>query len=390
MTTQIPDKILIVDDEADIALILKLYLEDAGYVTTWAQDGKKALEMLADGDYALVLLDIRMPRLGGVEVLRCIGESGRNVAVIMMTAHGNEDLAVECMKSGAMDYFPKPFALDDVLPRVQRAIAYRKALIEKKRLEREKADFVSMLSHDMKNPITAVIGSIDIMREGRLGPVNKEQVEYLQSAIDSCNEVVVMIENLLDINRIEAGKMQMNLRSCNPVEVISVVAGRFAKAAEYERINLDVDLSGAVPFVTVDRNALTRIIANLLGNAVKFTPEGGTIAISCRSIAASDISEAKIPEYVSVPEEFANVSKFLLVSISDTGDGIPADDLARIFDRFFQSPRSGRERGGAGLGLAYCKMAMEKMGGLIWAESELGNGSTFKIMLPGQDQVVAG
>ena len=386
MTVQFSDKILIVDDEPDIALILKLHMEDAGYSTAWAQDGKMALEMLADGEYSLVLLDIRMPRLGGVEVLRCIRESGRDVAVIMMTAHGNEDLAVECMKAGAIDYFPKPFALDDVLPRVQRAIAYRHALIEKQRLEREKADFVSMLSHDLKNPITAVIGSIDIMREGRLGPVNDEQVEYLQSAIDSCNEVVVMIDNLLDINRFEAGKMQMNISSYNPVDIVTTVANRFAKAAEYERITLTLNLSGNVPFVNVDRNAFTRIIANLLGNAVKFTPEGGEISISSRVIAEGDISKAKIPGYVNIPEGFSENQQFLIISISDTGDGIPAEDLARIFDRFFQSPRSGRERGGAGLGLAYCRIAMGEMGGLIWAESELGNGSTFRIMLPGLDE----
>ena len=388
MTAKVSNKILIVDDEPDIALILKLHMEDAGYDTAWAQDGKMALEMLAEGGYSLVLLDIRMPRLGGVEVLRCIRESGSDVAVIMMTAHGNEDLAVECMKAGAIDYFPKPFALDDVLPRVQRAIAYRSALIERQRLEREKADFVSMLSHDLKNPITAVIGSIDIMREGRLGPVNIEQVEYLQAAIDSCNEVVDMIDNLLDINRFEAGKMQMNLRCYNPVEIVTAVANRFSNAAEYERISLNVDLSAAVPFVNVDRNAFTRIIANLLGNAVKFTPEGGGITITCQSIASGDISAAKIPAYVNIPEGFSRNRQFLLLSISDTGDGIPAEDLGRIFERFFQSPRSGRERGGAGLGLAYCRMAMEKMDGLIWAESELGNGSTFKLMLPGQDEDV--
>src|SRR6185369_858234 len=198
--------------------------------------------------------------------------------------------------------------------------------------------------------------------------------------------VVVMIDNLLDINRFEAGKMQMNLRRYNPAEIIATAANRFAKAAEYEQIALDVDLSGDLPFVNVDRNALTRIIANLLGNAVKFTPEGGKIAISGRNIARDDISKVKIPVYVNIPEGIFNYRQYLVLTISDTGDGIPEEDLGRIFERFYQSPRSGRERGGAGLGLAYCRMAMEKMGGLIWAESELGSGSTFKIMLPGQDE----
>ncbi len=384
MKNQYLDKILIVDDEPDIALILKLHLEEVGFKTAWAQDGKKALSMLAAGSYSLVLLDIRMPRLGGVEVLRCIRESGSDVAVIMMTAHGNEDLAVECMKSGAVDYFPKPFALDDMLPRVERAIGYRRALLEKQRLEREKDDFVSMLSHDLKNPITAVIGSIDIVREGRLGPVNGEQVEYLQSAIDSCNEVVAMIDNLLDIHRFEAGRMQMNLRLCNPVDIISSLIARFAKLAEHEHLRLRVDLAENLPYINVDKNAFVRVIGNLLGNAFKFTPAEGEITLSCRRIEGEEIKGLKIPDFVSIPSGFSEHRNLFLLSIRDTGSGIPNEDLGHIFERFYQSQRS--ERGGAGLGLAYCKMAVEKLGGLIWAESEIGIGSTFIVLVPGQDE----
>src|SRR6185369_15304308 len=158
-------------------------------------------------------------------------------------------------------YFPKPFALDDMLPRVERAIGYRRALLEKQHLEREKDDFVSMLSHDLKNPITAVVGSIDIVREGRLGPVNSEQVDYLQSAIDSCNEVAAMIDNLLDLHRFEAGRMQMNIRNYDPVDIISTVAGRFAKVAEHDQLRLSVDLADNLPLINVDKNAIVRVIA---------------------------------------------------------------------------------------------------------------------------------
>ncbi|HEY3308197.1 MAG TPA: response regulator [Desulfuromonadaceae bacterium] len=388
MTVQANDRILIVDDEPDIALILKLHLEDAGYSTAWAQDGKKALAMLAEGEYSLVLLDIRLPRLGGVEVLRCVRESGNNVAVIMMTAHGSEDLAVECMKAGAIDYFPKPFALDDMLPRVQRAIAYRRALLEKQRLEQEKANFVSMLSHDLKNPITAVIGSIDIMREGRLGPVNSEQVEYLESAIDSCNEVVAMIDNLLDIHRFEAGKMQMNISIYNPVDIITTVARRFSKAAAHEQIRFVVEIAKELPPVAVDRSALTRVIANLLGNAIKFTPQEGEIILSCQRVRQKELPEKlKLPEYLNIPEEFFRHRQYVNLNITDNGAGIADEDLARVFERFYQSKRAGNERGGAGLGLAYCKMAIEKMGGEIWVESELGKGSIFRIVLPCKEDI---
>ena len=391
MKIQAAEKILIVDDEPDIALVLKLHLEDAGYRTASAQDGQQGIDMLEEEEFDLVLLDFRMPRVGGVEVLRRIRESGSDVAVIMMTAHGSENLAVECMKAGALDYFPKPFTLEDILPRVERALAYRRAVREKQRLEQEKDDFVSMLSHDLKNPITAVVGSIDIVREGRLGPVNEEQAEYLQAAIDSCNEVVVMIDNLLDIHRFEAGRMQMNIRNHNPVDIVKAVADKFARVAEHEQIKLTLDLGSELPLVTVDRSALTRVIANLLANAVKFTPEGGEIVVSCRRTADCDAQRSVIPSHAKIPEGFSSQCCLVRLSVRDTGNGIPGEELGNIFERFVQvRGTSVRERGGAGLGLAYCKMAVEEMGGVIWAESEIDTGSEFTALLPSQGEGCAG
>lgn len=389
MKAHAAEKILVVDDEADIALILKLHLEDAGYRTVCAQDGAQALAILAETEFDLMLLDFRMPRMGGVEVLSRIRESGSDMAVIMMTAHGSEDLAVQCMKSGALDYFPKPFVLDDILPRVERALAYRSALREKQRLEQEKADFVSMLSHDLKNPITAVVGSIDIVREGRLGPVNGEQAEYLQSAIDSCNEVVAMIDNLLDITRFEAGRMQMSIRNNSPADIVTTVTGKFARVAEHEQIRLSLDLGEELPLVAVDRIALTRVIGNLLANAIKFTPEGGEIVVSCRRTRDCDAQRSVIPPYAKVPEGFSAQRCLVRLSVRDTGNGIPSEELGNIFERFVQVRGTGiRERGGAGLGLAYCKMAVEGMGGVIWAVSEIGKGSEFIALLPCQSEAV--
>jgi signal transduction histidine kinase len=301
----------------------------------------------------------------------------------MMTAHGSEDLAVECMKSGAVDYFCKPFSLDDMLQRVERALAHRRALLHNKRLEKEKDDFFFMLSHDLKNPITAIIGSIDIMREGRLGPVNGEQIEYLQSAIDSCNDVVAMIDNLLDVQRFETGRMPVVIRPHNPGDLASAVIERFRSAAHYGEITLTFDVSDTTSDIAVDKNLMTRVFANLLVNAMKFTPAGGAISVSCRCIENSEAHCIHIPVYAVAPAGFAHRSCFIRFSIKDTGNGIPHEDLGRIFERYTQSHNAvGREKGGAGLGLAFCKMAVESFNGIIWAESEAGVGSEFVILLP--------
>lgn len=384
MAQKSPDKILIVEDEPDIALALKLALEGVGYETAWAGDGEKALQMLQnDDDCHLVLLDIRMPGIDGVEVLKRLRNSDRDVTVIMMSGHGSEELAVECIKIGAEDYLSKPFVLDDMLQRVERARSHRLAVIEKKRLEQEREDFFMMLSHDMKNPMTAVIGSIDIMREGRLGPVNEEQADYLQSAIDSCNEVILMIDNLLDIRRFEVGKMQLNIQTHNPVDIIRKVAAQFSRAAERDGIRFVLDIKDDLPAIAVDRNALTRIMGNLLGNALKFTPEGGEIAVSCSCMYQPAPLLSRIPTYAALPDGFMDRNCFVALTVRDTGNGIPSDELKCIFDRYTQSSsNSGRERGGAGLGLSFCKLAVESFGGVIWAESEAGQGSEFIILLP--------
>lgn len=384
MIQKSPEKVLIVEDEPDIAFALKLALEAGGYSTSWAGDGEKALAILQDdSEYNLMLLDIRMPGIDGVEVLKRMKSTGRDIAVIMMSGHGSEELAVECMKIGAEDYISKPFVLDDMLMRVERALAHRLAVLDKIRLEQEKDDFFLMLSHDMKNPMAAVIGSIDIMREGRLGPVNDEQTDYLQSAIDSCNEVVTMIDNLLDIRRFEAGRMHLSIRPCNLAEICRKVVGQLSRAAERDGITLSLNIEEGTADVSADPNALIRILGNLIGNSLKFTPEEGEITVSCRRIKGPVTESIQIPDYVTAPENFSEKNCFVALSVRDTGEGIPSNELKCIFDRFTQSSStSGRERGGAGLGLAFCKLAVDSFGGLIWAESVAGQGSEFTMLLP--------
>ena len=264
-----------------------------------------------------------------------------------------------------------------------RVLPVRGALKEKSTLEQERSDFFSMMFHDLKNPITAAVGSIDIIREGRLGPVNSEQEEYLQSAIDSCNEIVTMIDNLLDMQRFEAGMMTFSIRPCNASDIAVSAVKQFTRAAEHDNITLTLDTADDVAEIAVDRSVMGRVLANLLVNAIKFTPDGGTIMVSCRCIEHSESHPIAIPDYVLNSDILRGQRCCLKFSVRDSGNGIPAEDLGRIFERYTQSGNAtAREKGGAGLGLAFCKMAVESFHGVIWAESTLENGSEFSILLP--------
>jgi PAS domain S-box-containing protein len=502
------DRILIVDDEADIALILKLQLEDAGYATSRAQDGFDALKILERESFSLVLLDIKLPKLDGIGVLEKLDPSPRDMAVVMMTAHGSENVAVECMKKGALDYIAKPFSAEDLLNKVERALEYnrnrkevhllqrqleeeRKKMeailrgmadmlvavdedgrvisvnraaeeafgVEKgaslgmpvqdlimadlppqslpcrivletstpcldvtysvrsrdrvipvlssatplfgasgaligsmeilrdisylKALEKEREEFVGMLTHDLKTPLTAVVGSIDLVREGRLGPVNGEQKEYLESAVESCGEMVEMINTLLDVYRFESGKMVLAFTEEDFGALIRKAAASFRSLAERSGIRLSLTIADDLPVMRVDRNKVVRLFGNLFSNAFKFTPEGGAVEVTAELIDDPCAIAKRITPGTYPVDRIPVQGAFLLAQVRDTGIGIPPDALSTIFDKFVQAKhrRAGKTKG-SGLGLAFCRKVMDAHSGYIWVESDLSKGSTFTVLFP--------
>jgi PAS domain S-box-containing protein len=502
------ERILIVDDEADIGLILKLQLEDAGYATDRARDGLEALEILSRERFSLVLLDIKMPKMDGIRVLERLGASLQDMAVVMMTAHGSENVAVESMKKGALDYISKPFSADDLLKKVERSLEFNRTRRENRQLqqkleeqrqmmeailqgmadimvavgedgrvisinraaeeifgighgtplgmpvqtiieadlppekrpcmivlqtlqpcidvtynirsrgrsipvlssaaplvgisgrllgsveiirdisylkaiEREREEFVGMLTHDLKNPLTAVMGSIDLVRERRLGPINDDQKEYLDSATESCGEIVEMIDTLLDVYRFESGQMTLELTPEALSTVFRKVLASFHPISERAGIRLSSSIPEHLPVLHLDRTRVVRLFGNLLSNAFKFTQEGGEIRITAELVEDGNRLLETIPPGMYPGEPVAMPGRSIVVRVRDTGIGIPPDALGTIFDKFVQAKnrRMGMTKG-TGLGLAFCRKVMDAHGGFIWAESEPGIGSTFTVLFP--------
>ena len=384
MTLKKENKILLAIDEEFIAHALEFHLEKAGYSFDWAPNTAEALKRLFYNSYSLALLDIDMSEMDGVDVLKRLRNSGCNAALIIMTAQGNDNIAVACMKGGATDYIAKPFEMGDMMQRIEQALFNRKDFLEKQRLEQEKTDFVSMLSHDMKNPLTAAIGCIGITKEGCLGTINNEQSEYLQSAIDSCKEVAFMIDNLLNVYRFNADMTQLSAQPCDIEDIIAPSLSKFDHLAKHKKITLISEIEAELPKVTIDKNAFIRSIDNLLANALKFSSEGGKISVSCYSLTQKMALKMIVPNYAAkrVESLLSDHKRFVRFSVRDTGPGIPLEDQESIFKRFTQSRYNGVCHVGVGLGLAYCKLATEKMEGVIWVDSKLGQGSKFIMLLP--------
>jgi signal transduction histidine kinase len=227
-------------------------------------------------------------------------------------------------------------------------------------INRAKSEFVSIVSHELRTPMTAMKGYVDMMAKELAGPVNDEQLDFLKIIRTNIDRLTDLVNDLLDISRIETGRMRLNFERVPLSEVVDdVTRTLYARATERQHF-LDVRVPATLTQVRADVNRLTQILTNLVGNAINYTPPGGRVSVSAH---ADD--------------------RFMVVEVSDTGVGIPPEDQRRIFERFFRGDNPVvRDAKGTGLGLPIVQSLVELHGGRIWVQSEPGEGSTFSFTLP--------
>ncbi len=225
--------------------------------------------------------------------------------------------------------------------------------------------FYHTLSHELKTPLTSAREFVSIVIDGLAGELNSTQLKYLGIAKDSCTELAVYINDLLDATRLDTGKLHMELKAVSLAAIIQRATAIMAPVAAGKKIRLSEELDARVKQVLVDESRIMQILTNLLNNALKFTGEGGQIV-------------------VKLEEDLEN-SRYVRISVTDTGRGIPRDQIANLFDRFFQVKEGDATPGkGVGLGLYLCREMVLLHGGEIWVESVFGSGSTFAFTIPKQ------
>ena len=252
-------------------------------------------------------------------------------------------------------------------------------------IDRLKNEFVSIVSHELRTPLTAIMGYSDLMLRGVHGTLSDRQAKALNAVRANANRLLHLINDLLDVSKLESGKVQLNPE---PVDLASMVSRTLAQTrvlAAEAGINLHNYIpQRSLPPVMAEETKVQQIVENLLTNAIKFTPAGGTITFEANlsSLEAADPALAQV-EYGHAVEETLP-ARSVVVSVTDTGSGLAPDQLNRIWNRFYQVDATSRRRsGGAGLGLAIVRSLAELHGGLVWAESRgTGNGSTFRFSLP--------
>ena len=351
--------ILIVDDFVDTLALYDALLTEDGHRVRTAQSGALALAAVDEQEPELVLLDVSMPGMGGVEVLRKLrARRGGGPAVLMLTAARREPHAIEAgLKEGADAYLTKPIDSRELLARTRAAVETFRL---KRMLEAQRRDHIAMLVHDLRHPLSSlgliaeVLDAEDLEEDERRSAT--AQIRGL------CNEMARLVDGVLAASRLEAGVFAVEPRRVPVGAVIEPMLKQFSPIAARRKVTLEFEgLLDQV--VKIDPQKLRQAIDNLVANALKFTPRGGRV----RMRVARDRDN--------------NGTSFVIFEVADTGPGIPVAERANIFDRYKQGAR-GRAAGGAGLGLAIARGIAEAHGGTISVETGDLGGAAFRIALP--------
>jgi len=361
-----PDRLLIVDDVPDNLFLVRTILEEEGYEIITSSNGQDALKIIESEPIDLILLDVMMPKMDGYEVTRRIRAMADLpfIPILLITAYDRAN-AVKGLDLGADEFIRKPIEADELLARVRSLLRLKHSIAERDRIDRQRQDFVSRLTHDLRTPLVAADRMLGLLQDGVLGEISPQIGEALTIMGRSNRNLLEMVNKLLDVYRYESGSKTINLQPLNLRELLEQVVQELKPIAISKNLELIADLQGEEQ-VKGDRLELLRVFNNLIGNALKFT-ESGSVHVSLKH----------------------NQSE-LVIAIADTGMGIPAEEQPFLFQRFSQG---NHQKQGSGLGLYLSHYIISAHGGKISVSSQNQGsqqispqgsqlGSTFFVHLP--------
>ncbi|MDJ0840829.1 MAG: ATP-binding protein [Acidobacteriota bacterium] len=395
--------ILAVDDEPVNRQVLRNQLTLAGYRTDVVANGHDALKAVEEKEYDLIILDVMMPGISGLEVCASIRKTKSlyELPILMLTARSQLKDFLAGLEAGANDYLTKPFDKRELLARMKTLLTLRDAVkaairhqndlreeqvrtltlenekavltyraeesaraeAQAKEVSQQKTDFLALMSHELRTPLNAIIGYSEILQEDMTSGAQDHLIPDILKIQKSARNLLYMINNLLDLTKIEAGKMDLYLEDFRLSLLFEEVTTTIKPLASKNSNKLEISLADGLDMIHADITKLRQVMLNLLSNACKFT-ESGIISISADTIQYQDLPKVRI-------------------TVSDTGIGMSSEQLSRLFRPFTQADKSTmRHYGGTGLGLTICKRFCEMMNGEITVESEQGKGTTFHLIFP--------
>ena len=357
--------ILIVDDVPANLELLSAIIRDRGYEPRPVPSGKLALLAAQADPPDLILLDIRMPEMNGFEICERLKADTvlKDIPVIFVTALTDTEKKVKALSMGAVDYVTKPFQVEEVCARVETHLELYRSKRELQRsydklreLETLRDNLVHMIVHDMRLPMMVILGNLEM---AEMEPLTKNLADCIDTASISARMIVEMITSLLDVSKMEAGQMTLELSAID-MRVLVNETFRMVETLRGQRV-LNLTSPMKMEMIVGDARLIRRVLQNLIGNALRFTDkEKGTITVGIE-IADDNVR----------------------VSVEDNGTGILPEYREKVFGKFFQVDKRKKGRTySTGLGLTFCKLAVEAHGGRIGLESDVGKGCNFWFELP--------
>lgn len=354
------DRILVVDDTPDNCLLIQAILQDEGYEVELSESGQDALAKIDQAPPDLILLDVMMPGMDGFEVTRRIRQNAALpfVPILLTTAYDQPSVS-QGLDLGADDFIRKPVHFDELLARVRALLRLKHSVDERDQIARQREDFVSRLTHDLRTPLVAADRMLNLLIQGAMGDLSEDVLEIMATMVRSNQNLLTMVNMLLEVYRYEAGRKSLVFSSINLSEMLDEVIRELSSLAIDKGLTLSFDRDQEFK-IKGDRIELHRVFTNLIGNAIKFTDEGSVIVQISLIEKNSDNPQVE-------------------VGIKDTGPGIPLEEQSMLFESFSSGKH---KRAGSGLGLQLSRRIAEAHNGTVGVESEVGQGSCFIVRLP--------
>ncbi|MCP4295435.1 MAG: hybrid sensor histidine kinase/response regulator [Proteobacteria bacterium] len=364
-------KILIVDDNPLTLNLLRKVLENLKHRVMEADNGKTGLKMILDNKIDLVFLDWQMPEMDGLEVLESLKRENNQTLIAMMTAFPNLKVSVKAFTLGIINFIVKPQTHEDIVYSLEIAqikLYERKQVeIAKKRVidaqrskntDRVKYLFLSFVNHELRTPLSELVGISEQIPKGIACEQYSKVIDFSNHLKFATSQLTDSIENILDYLQLDIGELNFNSEVSSIEATLDQIIPLFQALADQKRIHLEIDISNNVPPIIIDPARLIQIIKHLFSNAIKFTPEEGTIRI-----------ELLYNQHVNL-------------KIVDSGLGFNSSELQKIFNPFERFGHAETEQQGLGVGLTLTKALVELQGGSIIAQSEPNKGSVFTLSFP--------
>ncbi|MDH5772301.1 MAG: response regulator [Rhodospirillaceae bacterium] len=367
-------KILLVEDSSTSAMLVHNVLEGGDdvhgkFALTHCKTFGEALECLKKEEFDLVLLDLTLPDSSGLETLSRMRTAAPNVAVVVLTATDDESIGLEALQTGAQDYLIK----DETYPKLlKRSVSYARErfLIEKSLrnardksdlANKAKSDFLASMSHEFRTPMNAILGFGQMLTYNKASPLDPTQQEYVDIILRSGEHLLDLINDTLDLAKIEAGMAEIKLESVSIAGLINECIELVSPLANKRSVSVSTNAKDAdFAHVLADETRLKQVLINLFSNGIKYNNESGKLDITVKQSGGD----------------------WIRVEITDTGHGIAEENFEKVFIAFARLEAESSEIEGTGVGLAVTKELVERMGGTIGLESTVGKGTTFWIEMP--------